>query len=182
MDNEGKKGSAKDRYLIGGIFFILIGISLLLWRTGYLSLLGSILPAVVACFGVFLLYMVFARGASNIYVIPAALVILLGVFLIMKKKILPEGGIEKIWPLFMTAAGASLMVFAFRLKGSSRIKLLVPSISLVLLSMLFLPFSLGVARRNFIEFVVTWWPVLILLLGVISIIVYFKNRKNSKGE
>ncbi|MBN1647760.1 MAG: hypothetical protein JW874_06995 [Spirochaetales bacterium] len=182
MDKEHGKGRPSHKFLIGGIFFILIGISLLLWTTGYLSLLGSILPALVTCFGVFLLYMVFVRGTSDIYIIPATLVILLGIFLWIRKRVLPNEGLDKIWPLFMTAAGVSLLLFAFRVKGGRRIKLLVPSLSLVLLSFLFLPFSLGAVRISFSEFVVTWWPVLILILGIGSIILYFRNKKSGNDS
>lgn len=177
--NTGKK---TYKFLIGGIFFVLFGVCLLLWTTGVLSPVGKVIPAVVSCFGFFLLYMVFGRQAHDIYLVPAVSLILLGIFLLLKKVIVPSGELQKIWPLFMTVIGIALALFAFRHKGSSRIKLLVPAITLIFLSIVFLPFSLGFSKKTFSEFVITWWPVLILVIGAVSIFLHFRNSINRKGE
>ncbi len=181
MDNDDDKKTAY-KFLIGGIFFVLFGAWLLLWTTGYLSVISIVLPVVLCCFGGFLLYMVFGKEAHDIYLIPAVVSILLGIFLLAKKIIVPSGELARVWPLFMTAAGLAMALFAFRHHGSSRIKLLVPSASLILLSFIFLPFSLGLSRISFRKFVITWWPVLILLIGVLSIVLHFRNSRKNKGE
>ena len=180
MEN-GNKDKA-NKYLIGGIFFFVIGGGLLLWTSGYTSFFAGLIPALLLFLGLFLAIMVFIKGIPDFYLFPSIFVILLGVFLILKKKILPSGELTKLWPLFMTAAGLSLLMLALRKKGGSRIKLLVPSVALIVLSGLFLPFSMGVAGISFLEFVKIWWPALFLLLGIFSIVFYFRNKNNSKGE
>ena len=175
-----EKKKISYKFLIGGLFFVLFGSCLLLWTTEYLSLLGSLLPAVLLFFGSFLIYLIFIRGIKDIYVFPAVIMILFGIFLLFQKKILPSGEILKVWPLFMTAFGAALFVFAFRVKGGNRIKLLVPSSTLIVLSFIFLPFSLGIVNISFAQFVVKWWPVHFLVLGIVSIVLHIKNIK--KGE
>jgi hypothetical protein len=77
----------------------------------------------------------------------------------------------------MTIAGISLAVYGNKLKGSGRIKALVPAWGLIILSLIFLPFSLGLIKEDFSRVAATWWPVLFILLGIWLLEEYLRKRR-----
>jgi hypothetical protein len=168
------------KLLIAGISLIIIGGLLLLWNLGYLPFLGLLWPLPFMVVGIFLLYQVFVKKKGDWYIFPGMLFSLGGLFFLLLNTIMQRSGLIMIWPVFMSITGLSLIPYALKRRRRHRIDLLISSIFIVLLSLMFLPFSLKRTGITFFQFVLKWWPLLLIIAGsslIISLIIRKKPTK-----
>lgn len=162
-----------NKFLVFGSLFILAGVVLLLRSFGFLPRLAALWPVVLILTGMTLLYLVIVlkRGPES-YVFLGMILGLGGIVLFLMNTVLTTVGMERIWPIFMTVTGVSLFFYGMKKHGDARISLTVPGVSIVLLSFVFLPFSLEWMSQSFSAFVADWWPILFIVLGIVLIGIY----------
>ncbi|TVR60707.1 MAG: hypothetical protein EA426_04725 [Spirochaetaceae bacterium] len=170
------------RYLVFSTVFLLLGVVLLLWTTGFLPDFSALWPVVFICVGLVFLYRGFHRNARETTVFAGMFMSLGGLVALLLNTVLTRVGLIRVWPVFMTVAGISLVAYALLKRGAYRVTLLVPAVSIVVLSFVFLPFSLKLVDVEFIQFVVRWWPSLFILLGLVLLTVYFTRKSTPTGE
>ncbi len=166
--------------LIAGISLIIIGGILLLWNLGYLPFLGLLWPLPFMVAGIFLLYQVFVKKKGDWHIFPGMLFTLGGLFFLLLNTVIKRNNLVMIWPVFMAITGLSLIPYALRRRRRHRIDLLISSIFIVLLSLMFLPFSLKRTGIAFFQFVLNWWPLLLIIAGFSLIISLIIRRKPTK--
>ncbi len=172
-----------DKRLVIGIILTVLGAVLLLRTTGYLPTPGIVWPVIFLALGIFLLYLVLIRKASEHYLFLGLVLTLGGAFFVLRNTVIPPVSMARIWPVFMLIIGLSMIPYGLRLRAHSRVAIIVPGIAITALSLLFLPFSLGLAGIGFRRFVIIWWPVLIVLLGIFMIYSHFRRSgRNPEGE
>lgn len=164
-----------NKLAIIGVFFVLAGGVLLLWTQGYLQRFITLWPLLPVVAGLVLLYFRIFRAAPDYYVFLGTSLLLAGVIFLLTNTVFPLG-LEHIWPLFMTVIGVALLLYGFRKEGASRVSFTVPGGGMILLSGVFLPFSLDLVTVDFVRFVSTWWPVLLVLMGLALIIAHLLRR------
>jgi hypothetical protein len=76
----------------------------------------------------------------------------------------------------MFIGGISILPFAYKKSRSTRLTIIIASSAIIGLAIIFLPFSLGLIEKGFTEFVLRWWPTILLLLGMLLILTYFMRR------
>jgi hypothetical protein len=169
--------------LVIGVLLFLLGGLLLLWTFGYLRNGGGLWPLIFILLGLFVLYLVVFRGRAEVYVFPGMLMALGGLYFLLGTSFMPWHDLIRIWPVFMAITGASIIPYAFMKQGYARVVLLVPSIAIVFLAGVFLPFSLRVVSVRFVRFVSVWWPVLVVILGIGFLVAHFVRlgRKEDMG-
>jgi hypothetical protein len=165
------------KLLVGSVFFFLLGIGMLLVTTGLLPRYEDLWPIPLCLLGLFLLYLVAVKDASIGYVVPGVLFSLSGFLLILHAVFFPFVSMDRFWPLFMTIAGFSLFVYGRRVESSLRVAVVVPAVSIIILSLIFFPFSLDLIRQDFTSFVAVWWPVLFLLLSAGLLGAYLRKKR-----
>mgnify|MGYP006265933789 CR=1 FL=1 len=165
-----------NKFLVWSMVFILLGFVLLLWTLGAVPGLSSLWPLIPLLGGLAFLYMGMLRDGSESYVLVGMILALGGLFVLLSNTVLSTVALERTWPVFMTIAGISLFVYALRIPGESRLTLTVPSIALILLSGIFLSFSLDLVDRDFVRVVAMWWPILFVLFGLVLLIIHFVRR------
>lgn len=168
------------KMLIAGISLIIIGGLLLLWNLGYLPFLGLLWPLPFMIVGIFLLYQVFGKKKGDWYIFPGMIFLLGGLFFLLLNTIIQRSSLIMIWPVFMTITGLSLIPYALKRRRRHRIDLLISSIFIVLLSLMFLPFSLKRTSITFFQFVLKWWPLLLIIAGLSLIISLIIRKKPTK--
>ena len=168
-----------NKLLVLGTCCVLLGGVLLFWTFGNLPSLGALWPLPFLAAGLVFLYLVFLRGKKERYILPGMILTLGGLFFLLWNTVLFGAHIEKVWPAFMLIAGVSLIPYAFKKPEAARTALIIPAVFIILLSLLFLPFSLERTRLEFRDFVLLWWPVLIIFMGV-CLIVSFLSLKTPK--
>ncbi len=185
QSGEKKKKQAKfpNKLLVLGMTSFVIGAALLIWTLGVLPNLWALWPLFLIIAGLVFFYLTFSKKLDSRYLAPAIFFVLIGIFFILKNTIIGFIPLARIWPVFMTIAGLSLIPYCVKTSGYARIAVLIPALSFIFLSILFLPFSLEVVGTGFREFVASWWPMLFVFLGIALIVIYvYKSvRKKSKN-
>jgi uncharacterized membrane protein len=175
MNNQDPRFPHKS--LIIGIVFVLLGGLLLLWRLNLLPSLGALWPLSLILIGLYFLYRVFLQNRTRRYILPGMIFTLGGIFFLLKNTVMPGMSLARIWPAFMLITGLSILPYGFSKRKNTRIAIVIPALAIIGLSIIFFPFSLRLTEERFTDFVLTWWPTLFLLSGVILILSYFLRKK-----
>jgi hypothetical protein len=171
-----------QKLLVFGILLFLVGCVLLLQSLGYLNLKDS-WPLIFLVVGLVLLYLVYFKGLTDQYILPGMILALCGLFFFLLYTVIPEKSLEKIWPAFMDITGFSLIPYALRKRAKTRIGIIISAMAIILLSVLFFPFSLGLTELKFSEFVLRWWPVIFVISGlglVLYNFIHYRSRARKK--
>jgi hypothetical protein len=175
-----KEPKFPNKTLIIGACCLLVGGVALLYTLGFLPSPGNLWPVPLILAGMAILYSVFIKGKKDIYILPGMVLTLGGIFILLLSTVISETSLVKIWPGFMLITGLCLIPYALRKKVRYRIAVLISAASIIALSCVFLPFSLGIATVNFTEFVLTWWPILPLILGIFLVVYYTYSKHKRK--
>lgn len=178
---EKKAPKFPNKYLILGVFIFISGNLFLLWTLGFLPRFEVLWPLPIIIIGLFLLYMVIFHGRRDVYIIFGMILTLGGVFILLVNTVISEKNLTKIWPAFMLITGISLIPYGIRKKKEKyRIGIIIPAVTIILLSCMFFLFSFDIMGLTFQQFVSIWWPVLIMILGIALILLYLFNKKTVK--
>lgn len=166
-----------------GVLIFITGILFLLWTLGFLPRFEVLWPFPVIIIGLFLLYTVIFQGKRDIYIIFGMILTLGGFFILLVNTVISEKNLVKIWPAFMLITGISLIPYGVRKKKEKyRIAILIPAVTIILLSCIFFFFSLNITGLTFQQFVSIWWPVLIMILGIALILLFLFSKKSAKSK
>jgi hypothetical protein len=168
-----------NKLLVWGVTVLLVGGVLLLWNLKYLPEPGEFWPVPVIFVGLVFLYMAWPRGNSDRWIIPGMVLTLGGITFLLMNTVLRGQSLGRIWPVFMLVTGISLVPYGLRKRGSARTAVVVPGVFISCLSLLFIPFSLRQAGGSFMAFVQQWWPMILIIVGLVLIISFFATRRPS---
>ena len=156
--------------------FVLAGLLLLLWTVGDVRNASRLWPLALLLGGLVLLYYRIFRRGPDWYLFLGVVLLLSGILLIITSFVVPLQ-LSAIWPFFMTISGVALTLYGLRKSGYTRLSLTVPGIAMLLLSLLFLPFSLGLVETTFADVVTDWWPIVLVLLGITFLLLHLAREK-----
>ena len=161
-----------------GLTLLFLGASLLLWTVAKIPYALTLIPLLFVCFGVFCLYL-YSQSGNDMYLF-VGMFCLLGALFIFIKQQFPDGYIKSYWPLYPLLIGVAIFIFSLKKNRRRRIAFLVPAAAFIFLSLLFLPFSLGLVHMSFLQFMRIWWPAGFLILGIVLLIIHFRRQKKEK--
>ena len=173
---KGKQPRFPNKYVVIGVTTLLLGLLLLLWTVGELRQPVNLWPLSLIITGLVLLYFRAFRAGPDSYLF-LGIAAFLGGLLLLITTILVQVELTAIWPLFMTICGLALLVYGLRKRGYTRVSLAVPGAATLLLSFLFLPFSLKIIKRPFTEVVTEWWPLILVLLGIALLVLHLVRER-----
>ena len=153
--------------LVTGVILTGLGVLLLLWTQNVVNGMVRLWPIVFAVVGAYLLYRVAFRKARASVLFMGLLLFLTGAFILLMNTVVPDTlTLKELWPVFMGIVGASLIPYGARYRRTVRVTLVIPGVILIVLMGVFLLFSLGVVKQSFSEFVISWWPLILVFMGV----------------
>ncbi len=155
---------------------VIVGGVLLLRTTDRLPSLVSLWPLVPLLVGLVLLYYRLFHSGPDYYVFLGTSLLLTGLLLLVTGTVLPVA-LSRVWPVFMTVIGVALLLYGLRKHGAARVTFTIPAGAMILLSVLFLPFSLDLISTDFTDFVGVWWPMLLVGMGVALIFAHQTRRR-----
>lgn len=161
-----------------GITFVAAGAVLLMRTSGLMPEVRGLWTLPVLVIGIVLLYLAFAQDGPEGYVFVGMILTLVGLVSLLLNTVMSEVGLYRIWPLFMTIAGVSLAVYARTKAEAARVTLQIPAVAIIVLSGVFLLFSLDVIERDFRRVVATWWPSILIVFGAALLWVYAARRRD----
>ena len=176
--------SASSRsFLVGGVGLLLLGIVLMLWTGGLIPTPVALWPLGFVILGLLALYRGFVGGGRAGYVLAGMMMAQIGAVVFLTNTVMRPVGLVRVWPLFMTVTGISLFVYACKKPDrSTRISLIIPSVALIILSVIFLLFSLELVTQGFSDFVARWWPGLFVLVGAALIIAWAVQSTTGRSD
>jgi hypothetical protein len=165
---------------IAGIFLMLSGIFFLLGTiagVSRLSVLWSFLFVIIGA-----LCAVFAIKLSKraVYLFLATFFVLIGSFLFLSTLGVIPFPLAQSWPLLSIFAGLALFPAGWRYYRAVRYRYLIPSVAFVTLGCILLVFSFKMAPFSFRRFVIGWWPLLMVMAGIILVLLSLSSKGSGK--
>ena len=173
---KGKQPRFPNKYVVIGVMTLLLGLMLLLWTVGELKHPVNLWPVGLLIVGLVFLYFRMFHAGPDSYLFLGIAAFLSGILLLITKLVV-HLELTAIWPFFMMICGVALLVYGLRKRGYTRLSLAVPGVATLMLSFLFLPFSLGIIKRPFAEVVTDWWPVILVVLGIALLVLHLVREK-----
>jgi len=164
-------GSVRKAAVVSGIVLVALGALLLFWTQNVQTVLSRWWPAGITVIGALFLYRAWFRKARASVLFMGLLLFLTGAFIWALNAFSPDPvtAMKDFWPVFMGIVGLSLIPYGARFRRTIRVTLVVPGIILLLLTGVFLLFSLSIVKQSFAEFVISWWPLALVFMGIILI-------------
>jgi hypothetical protein len=112
----------------------------------------------------------------SIYLFFATFFMLVGFFLFLSAlKIMPLVFMDW-WPVLSVFAGLALIPAGWHRYGKVRPRYVVPSTVFIILGCVLLIFSLDVVSFSFKQFMLDWWPLLLVLAGLILVLISLSTK------
>lgn len=163
---------------ISGVVLTILGILLLFWTQNFINGLLRWWPLAITVVGAWLLFKAFFRQARPSTLFAGLLLFLTGTFILLLNTLLAEVvTLREVWPVFMGIVGASLIPYGARYRRTIRVSLVVPGIILLVLMGVFLLFSLSIVKQSFAEFVIGWWPLVLVFMGITLVASGWRGKK-----
>jgi len=168
------------------LFFI---IGFLLAALGFIFFQGSItnisgvdmlisLPLVMI--GIGCAVIAIRLNKSSLYLFFAAFAIQVGVLIfLLGMEILPVD-YSRLWPFLSIFTGIALVPVGLYRYGTVRFRSLVPTLAFIFLGAVMLIFSLKLVSFSLSQFIKDWWPLLIVLCGLILMFVSLGTKKTGE--
>ncbi|MDR0524532.1 MAG: hypothetical protein LBG90_01500 [Spirochaetaceae bacterium] len=115
----------------------------------------------------------------SLYLFFAGFFILLGLFLLFSALNIIPVSLRQGWPLLSVFSGLALVPAGWHRYGGFRIRYVVPAIAFVLLGSVLLVFSFNIVPFSFAQFVIRWWPLLIVLTGLLLILLSLASEAST---
>jgi hypothetical protein len=173
------------RKITAHIAFI-IGLLLMFFGTAFLlgTLENTTRFAILRAFffviiGALCAFFAIKLNKRSVYLFFAAFFLLVGFFLFLFALHIIPFSFSQLWPLVSIFAGLALLPAGWHRFGSFRSKYVVPSVVFVLLGCALMVFSFRVVPFSFKHFIISWWPLLVVLIGLTLVLLSLGTKNNS---
>ncbi|MDR0374363.1 MAG: DUF5668 domain-containing protein [Treponema sp.] len=163
-----------------GLTLVLVGFAFLLGSEDAVSQQYVLLAFLFMLSGVGVAFFAIKLNKRAVYLFFACLSILVGIFLFLDALSLFPFSFRQAWPLMAVFSGLSLIPAGWRRYSTLNIKFLAPSLAFIALGVCLLIFSFRVVPFKFSQFILNWWPLLILLAGVLLMLLTLGTKHTSE--
>ena len=166
-----------------GLFLMLLGVGLLLRFVAGLSGFSVFLPLLFMVVGSVFAMLAIKLSKRPVYDFVVSFILLTGFFVFLSALgIIPRDVLIQSWPLVSVFSGFALIPAGWRRYGTFNSKFVVPSIVFIILGSALLVFSFGIVNFSFKQFMLDWWPLFIVLVGIGLLLVSHGTGKKSGDE
>lgn len=176
------KSSVKQNFMLAaGLILVLVGILYCVKTFSATARIFALRPIFFLVIGALFLFLAFAFTGNSVFVFFGIFSILSGIVFILIDTGITNLRLSELWPAFVIASGIALFPAGFYKMRRVRTVYLFPAITLGVLGILFLMFSLHVIRLPFSHFIAHVWPVMILFFGIMLVFLYLWQQHNNKN-
>lgn len=168
-----------NRRVLVGLGLLFAGGALLLVTTGILTIGALILPLLLLVGGVLLFWRAILPSGRDNNAFAGTVLALTGGFWVLWESALPAVTASTVWPVFMTIVGIALIVYGVKKGDEYRLTLVTPGVAIVILSAVFLLFSLDVIKTSLARVAAVWWPLLLVVIGVMILALRYDGESNA---
>jgi hypothetical protein len=175
-----RRSSARLAFIIG-LLLMFLGVAFLLGSIAGTSRLSVLVSFFFVIIGSLCAVFAISLKKRSLYLFFAAFFLLIGLFLFLSAlKIIPVA-FSQAWPLISVFSGLALIPAGWHHHGAFRSSYVVPAIAFVVLGSALMVFSLDLVSFSFRQFILNWWPLLVVLAGLILVLVSLGTKYNA-GE
>jgi hypothetical protein len=158
------------RPLVPALLLILLGALFLPWTSGLLDILSAFWPVPLILIGSVQLFYVLVGKAREGYLFSGFLLVAGGVAALLLLSGIAHLELSRGWPGFVTLTGLVLISFSYAQPPAKRPSYRIPGLVFLLMSGVFFLFSFDIVAASFSELVAAWWPLILVLLGLLLLI------------
>jgi hypothetical protein len=176
MKSGPKRKSARIIFYVGLILMLAVCVFLIhsYATIPRLQIFGTFLIMLI---GGFCAILAIKMKKRSFYLFLATFFILTGLFLLFKVLGLITLTMVQSLPLLSLFAGFSLLPTGLHHYNALKRTYLIPSVSFIVLGGFLLLFSLKVTHFSFRQFMLEWWPVLVLMAGIMLVLLSLSGKK-----
>ena len=164
---------------ITGLLLMILGIAFLLGTMAGISRLSVFVSFLFVIIGALCAIFAIKLNKRTVYLFFASFFILIGSFLFLSTLQIIPFSLAQGWPLLSVFAGLALLPAGWRHYRTVSYRYLIPSLAFVALGCFLLIFSFKVAPFSFKRFIITWWPLLLVVTGIILVLLSLSSRGKS---
>jgi hypothetical protein len=173
-----RRAAARFVFIIG-LLLMFLGSGFLLGTLAGISRVSVLVSFLFVLLGAFCAVLAIRLNKRAVYLFFATFFFLTGFFFFLSAlRILPVS-LSQSWPLISVFSGIALFPAGWRRFGAFRIAYVVPSIAFVFLGSALMVFSLDLVTFSFRQFMLNWWPLLIVLAGLVLVLVSLGTKSNA---
>ncbi|MDR3342384.1 MAG: hypothetical protein LBT14_06280 [Treponema sp.] len=160
-----------------GLLLMFLGSAFLLGHLAGTSRVSVLLAFFFVILGSGCAVLAIKLNKRSLYLFFAAFFILVGFFLFLSAlKIIPVA-FSEAWPLISVFSGLALFPAGWHRYGAFRSHYVVPSLAFVMLGSVLLIFSFNMVPFSFAHFMLNWWPLIVVLAGLILVLIALSTKK-----
>ena len=154
-----------------GLFLASLGIAFLLGTmTDDISRFSVLLSFLFVIIGALCAALANKQNKQPVYIFFACFLILVGLFLFFSALQIIPITLARGWPLLSVFAGLALLPAGWRHYRTFRYNYFIPALAFVILGCVLLIFSLKMVSFSFKVFIINWWPLLLVLTGILLVL------------
>lgn len=180
MQNFVTSRSAARFILIIGFLLMILGSTFLIGAHIPISRLSMIVSFLLVFLGTGCAVLAAKLKWRSLYLFYAALFVQLGLFLFLYTIHIIPVKLSQTWPMLSIFAGIALFPAGWHRYGIFKVNYIVPSVAFIILGTTLMIFALDLVSFSLAQFVRNWWPLLLVLAGLI--LVLFSHSTKLPGE
>jgi cytochrome c biogenesis protein CcdA len=182
MRHEVKRRHAARFIFFGGLLLMLLGCAFLLGTMAGISGFSVLTAFLFIIIGSACAFLAVKLNKRSLYLFFATFFILVGFFLFLSSLRIIPLVFEKWWPSISIFAGLALIPSGWHFYGVIKIRYLVPAAAFIVLGVALLIFSLDIVSFSFKQFILNWWPLLIVMAGLILVLISLGTKNSPKDS
>ena len=165
-----RRTAARLVFIIG-LLFMFFGCAFLLGSLANISRSFVLISFFFVILGAGFAVLAIKLNKRSLYLFFAAFFLQVGLFLFLSTLEIIPIVFSRSWPLLSVFSGIALFPAGWHRYGIISIRYVVPSVAFIILGSILLIFSLDLVSFSLAQFVREWWPLLIVMWGLILILV-----------
>lgn len=184
MKDNKQKTVNKKKYnllLLFGLVCILFGIifQICLFNSPKINWI-VVQSSFLAFVGAFLLFLGFVQSHKFRFFFPGLFLSQSSIFWLIVNNVLYNFSFVSLWPVLLIIIGESILIATAISNKKMNFYVWVPSLSFILLGIVFLLFSIDIIKIPFIAFATTWWPIMLVLAGIVLVVIFFYKQADKQ--
>jgi steroid 5-alpha reductase family enzyme len=168
---------------IASLVFMILGIAFLLGTMAGISRVSVLWSFLFVIIGALFAVFAIKLNKRSVYLFFASFFILIGSFLFLSALEIMPFSLKEGWPLLSIFAGLALLPAGWRHYRTVSYRYLIPAVAFVTLGSVLLIFSFKVAPFSFKRFIITWWPLVMVVAGIILVLLSLGSKeKTGNGD
>ncbi|MCL2192752.1 MAG: hypothetical protein FWB78_05080 [Treponema sp.] len=166
---------AKLFFIIGVLLLFLGGTFLIGSPPGISRVLVQIAFLLVAV-GVGFAMIAVKISRRSLYIFLAGLFLQAGLFFFLSAIDAMPLGFARAWPLLSVFAGVAILPAGWHRYGAIRPNYVVLAAAFIILGSVLMVFSLDMVDFSFSQFILDWWPLLVVLAGIVLVLAALSSK------